>query len=72
MLKTHFHQFNSIHENTNKKTTILYKFANSKNRVDINKLLNRVRVEKKNETKKNITRYCLITSVLCAFIYIVV
>ena len=59
MPKTYFHNYISISENKDKKTIISSKYDNPKKNVDINKLLNSVRIENRNETKKRIIFYCL-------------
>ena len=52
MLKTYFHNSKYISENKSQKKTIPTQYIDQKRIVDINKLLNAVRIEKKNETKK--------------------
>ena len=54
MPKVYFHNEESIDQNTN--TKILSKVQNISERqvVDINKLLNRVKIDKKNEIKRKI------------------
>jgi hypothetical protein len=54
MLKTYYHNNKSISENKGQKKTIPFKYIDQKRIVDINKLLNRVRMDEKNETKKKI------------------
>ena len=49
-----FHNNKSIIKNNDKKKSILFQYGNEKCNVDINKLLNRVRMEKKSETKRKI------------------
>ena len=51
MLKTYFHK------NKDQKKTIPLQYINQNRIVDINKLLNRVRMDKKNETKRKIIFY---------------
>ena len=51
MLKTYFHK------NKDQKKTIPLQYIDQKRIVDINKLLNRVRIDKKNETKRQIIFY---------------
>ena len=58
MQKTYFHNRKHNSEDKVKKKTIPLKYIDQKRVVDINKLLNRVRLEKKSETKKNIFVYC--------------
>jgi len=49
----------SISKNKFKKKTIPVQYIDQKRIVDINKLLNRVRMDKKNENKKKIIFYSL-------------
>ena len=49
----------SISKNKKKKKTIPVQYIDQKRIVDINKLLNRVRLDKKNDTKKKIIFYSL-------------
>ena len=57
MLKNYFHNNKSIDENRGKKKNISDLYIDQKRIVDINKLLNRVKVDKKNETKRKIIFY---------------
>ena len=57
MLKTYFHNSKHISENKSQKKTILTQYIDQKRIVDINKLLNTVRIEKKKETKRKIIFY---------------
>ena len=57
MLKNYFHNNKSIDENRGKKKNISDLYIDQKRIVDINKLLNRVRMDKKNETKRKIIFY---------------
>ena len=59
MLKTYFHNNKSINESKGQKKTIPVQYIDQKRIVDINKLLNRVRMDKKNENKKKIIFYSL-------------
>ena len=59
MLKTYYHNNKSISENKGQKKTIPFKYIDQKRIVDINKLLNRVRMDKKNENKKQVIFYGL-------------
>ena len=54
MQKDYFHNNKSISENKGQKKTILLQYIDQKRVVDINTLLNRVRMDKKNETKRKI------------------
>ena len=58
MLKI-FDDSKSIKENKVKKKTIPVQYIDQKRIVDINRLLNRVRMDKKNETRKKIIFYSL-------------
>jgi len=57
MLKTYFYNNRSINKNKVQKKTIPVQYIDQKRIVDINKLLNRVRIDKKNETKRKIIFY---------------
>ena len=57
MQKYNFHNEKSIDQNTNiKRLSVVYKIKEKKV-VDINKLLNRVKINQKNETKRKIIFY---------------
>jgi hypothetical protein len=57
MLKNYFHNNKSMSENKNRKKIIPVQYIDQKKIVDINKLLNRVRINKKNETRREIIFY---------------
>ncbi|MDA7442743.1 hypothetical protein N8775_00360 [Candidatus Pelagibacter ubique] len=57
MQKTYFHDRKHIDEKKVNKKTIPLQYIDQKRIVDINKLLNRVRIDKKNETKRRIVFY---------------
>jgi hypothetical protein len=57
MLKNYFHNNKSINESKGQKKTIPVQYIDQKRIVDINKLLNRVRMDKKNETKRKVIFY---------------
>ena len=57
MQKIYFHDGKYDSENKDQKKTIPLQFTDKKSIVDINKLLNRVRIDKKNETKRKIIFY---------------
>ena len=57
MLKTYFNNNRSVNKNKVQKKTIPVQYIDQKRIVDINKLLNRVRIDKKNETKRKIIFY---------------
>ena len=67
MQKTYFHDNKHISEKNDQKKAISVEQINLKRKVDINKLLNRVRLEKKSETKKNILVYCLVVLAIGSF-----
>ena len=54
-------------ESKGQKKNISVQYINQKRIVDINKLLNRVRIDKKNETKRKIILYSSIILVLGLF-----
>jgi len=55
---TYFHNYKFISENKDEKKIIPTQYVEHKRVVDINKLFNRVRLNKKNENKKKIIFYC--------------
>ena len=57
MQKTYFHDKKHISEKKVQKKTIPLQNIDQKRIVDINKLLNRVKIDQKNETKQKITFY---------------
>jgi hypothetical protein len=57
MRKVYFHNEKSIDQNINTKKLSKVQNKNEKQVVDINKLLNRVKIDQKNETKKKIIFY---------------
>ena len=57
MQKTYFHDRKHISEDKVQKKTILLQCIDQKRIVDINKLLNRVKIDQKNETKRKIIFY---------------
>ena len=59
MRKVYFHNDKSIDQNINTKRLFEAKHVSEKQVVDINKLLNRVKLDKKNETKKKFIFYSL-------------
>ena len=58
MQKVYFHNGKSIDQNTNTKRLSQVQHVVEKQVVDINKLLNRVKIDKKNEIKQKIIFYC--------------
>ena len=59
MRKVYFHNDNSIDQNINTKRLSEIQNVSEKQVVDINKLLNRVKIDQKNETKRKFIFYCL-------------
>ena len=57
MQKVYFHNEKSIDQNTNRKRLSEEQHIGKKQVVDINKLLNRVKIDQKNETKRKIILY---------------
>ena len=57
MRKVYFHNGKSIDQNINTKRLSEAQHVSEKQVVDINKLLNRVKIDKKNETKRKIIFY---------------
>ena len=57
MPKVYFHNGKSIDQNINTKRLSEAQHVSEKQVVDINKLLNRVKIDKKNDTKRKIIFY---------------
>ena len=57
MQKTYFHDRKHISQKKVNKKTIPLQYIDQKKIVDINKLLNRVKIDQKNETKRKIFFY---------------
>ena len=70
MQKTYFHNNKLNNENKNKLAQTSK--INMKRVVDVNILLNRVKVEKKNQTKRKIIFFTLVTLALSSFAAIIV
>ena len=70
MQKTYFHNNKLNNENKNKLAQTSN--INMKRVVDVNILLNRVKVEKKNQTKRKIIFFTLVTFALSSFAAIIV
>ena len=60
MPKVYFHKGKSIDQNINTKRLSETQHVSEKQVVDINKLLNRVKIDQKNETKQKIIFYSFI------------
>jgi|TARA_B110000444_G_C18823280_1_gene588897 hypothetical protein len=67
MLKSYFHNNKSLDENKNKKTLTQSSKINLERAVDINILLNRVKLQEKNEIKKKIIFFSFTIFALCLF-----
>ena len=67
MQKTYFHDRKHTSEKKVHKKTIPVQYIDQKRIVDINKLLNRVKIDQKNETKRKIIFYSLSTLALGLF-----
>ena len=67
MEKTYFHDRKHISEKKVNKKTIPLQYNDQKRIVDINKLLNRVKIDKKNETKRQIVFYSSVILALTLF-----
>ena len=71
MQKTYFHDNKHISEKNDQKKAITVEQIKQKRRVDINKLLNRVRIEKKDENKRKIIFYSSIILTISTLAYII-
>jgi len=67
MQKAYFHNGKSISRNINTKKLPLIVDIDRKKVVDINKLLNRVKIDQRNDTKKKIIFYSLTVVALSIF-----
>jgi hypothetical protein len=67
MQKTYFHDRKHISEKKVHKKIIPVQYIDQKRIVDINKLLNRVKIDKKNETKRQIVFYSSVILALTLF-----
>ena len=67
MKKTYFYDRKHISEKKVHKKTIPAQYIDQKRIVDINKLLNRVKIDKKNETKRQIVFYSSVILALTLF-----
>ena len=70
MQKNFFHDSKHISEKNDQKKATTVEQIKQNRRVDINKLLNRERIETKNENKKRIIFYSLIILSISTLIYI--
>ena len=60
MRKVYFHNEKSIDQNINTKKLSEAQYISERQVVDINKLLNRVKIDQKNETKRKIIFYSFV------------
>ena len=67
MQKAYFHNRKHNSEKKVQKKTNLLQYIDEKRIVDINKLLNRVKIDQKNETKRKIIFYSFTTVALSLF-----
>ena len=72
MQKTYFHDRKHISEKKVQKKTIPLKYIDQKRIVDINKLLNRVKIDQKNENKKKIIFYCSVVLIIGFFMKLLI
>ena len=72
MQKSYFHKNKSTSKSKGLKINIPLQYIDQKRVVDINRLLNRVRIEKKNKTKREIIFYSSITLALGFFLNLVI
>ena len=72
MLKNYFHNNRKTNDSHEKKRLIQPSKVDTKSIVDINILLNRVKIEEKNQIKKKIIFFSLITLTLTLFGYFIV
>ena len=71
MQKIYFHDKKHLGEKKVQKKTIPLQYIDQKRIVDINTLLNRVRIVEKNETKRKIIFYSLTTLALGLFLFLI-
>ena len=71
MQKTYFHNHITNDEDKDEKKTVFSYHIRKKINVDINKLLNRIKIEKKKDNKKKFIFYSSVTSVLLFLTYII-
>ena len=67
MQKNYFHNNKIRNENKDKKKLLQFSNIETKSIVDINILLNRVKIEKKNRTKRKIVFFSLVTLTIILF-----
>jgi len=71
MQKSYFHNNKAISESKSQKINIPLQYIDQKRVVDINRLLNRVRIEKKNKIKREIILYSSMILALGFFLNLV-
>jgi len=71
MQKSYFHNNKAISESKSQKINIPLQYIDQKRVVDINRLLNRVRIEKKNKIKREIIFYSSMILALGFFLNLV-
>ena len=71
MQKIYFHNHISTAEDKDEKKTLFSHHIRKKINVDINKLLNRIKIEKKKDNKKKFIFYSSVTSALFVLTYII-
>tara|TARA_B100000767_G_scaffold256829_1_gene264205 strand:+ start:378 stop:602 length:225 start_codon:yes stop_codon:yes gene_type:complete len=69
--KTYFHNHISTAEDKDEKKTVFSHHIRKKINVDINILLNRIKIEKKKDNKRKFIFYSSVTSVLLFLTYII-
>ena len=67
MQKTYFHNTASVEEKTSKRKSSQFQYITQKRKVDINKLLNRVKLEEKNEKKNKLKIFSLASLFILIF-----
>ena len=72
MRKVYFHNEKSIDQNINTKRLSEAQHISERQVVDINKLLNRVKIERKDRFKKNFFLFSILTLAIGVFITLIV
>ena len=72
MQKAYFHNNKSFSENKVQKKTIPLQYTDKERIVDINKLLNRIKIDKKNENKRKIIFYSSTIITLLLFLILII
>ena len=72
MQKVYFHNGKSIDQNINTKRLSEAQHISERQVVDINKLLNRVKIERKDRFKKNFFLFSILTLAIGVFITLIV